>query len=251
MRRAGLHEHMCSCKRVTGAKVRRCTCATTRTFACLHAHLLLGPPQLRRMCLSRGSAYGDNTLTGESPGGISPPGAPRTVLEPLGSHGSRCSAVDVQHAPMCEQSRVCTVYPSQPVSRAFWPRTQTFVLVPRPADQVGIYASECWMECRLVEMAVVVDPAPEIRVVLLGQVSQGQVAPSMQGPSPDRLPDCFQCLRTGCRQERDRVLIAVPYRLPRPKRIAKKVEKRVWHDPKWPRGDRNQASLDSDQNERD
>jgi len=83
------------------------------------------------------------------------------------------------------------------------------------------------MECRLVEMAVVVDPAPEIRVVLLGQVSQGQVAPSMQGPSPDRLPDCFQCLRTGCRQERDRVLIAVPYRLPRPERIAEKVERLV------------------------
>jgi hypothetical protein len=29
----------------------------------------------------------------ESPGGISPPGAPRTVREPLDSHGSRCSAV--------------------------------------------------------------------------------------------------------------------------------------------------------------
>ena len=29
----------------------------------------------------------------ELPGGISPPGAPRTVREPLDSHGSRCSAV--------------------------------------------------------------------------------------------------------------------------------------------------------------
>jgi hypothetical protein len=29
----------------------------------------------------------------ESPGGVSPPGAPRTVREPLDSHGSRCSAV--------------------------------------------------------------------------------------------------------------------------------------------------------------
>src|ERR1035437_9415725 len=29
----------------------------------------------------------------ESPGGISPPGAPRSVREPIGSHGSRCSAV--------------------------------------------------------------------------------------------------------------------------------------------------------------
>src|SRR6266700_1990628 len=29
----------------------------------------------------------------ESPGGISPPGAPRTVHDPLESHGSRCSTV--------------------------------------------------------------------------------------------------------------------------------------------------------------
>ena len=29
----------------------------------------------------------------ESPGGVSPPGAPRTVHDPLESHGSRCSAV--------------------------------------------------------------------------------------------------------------------------------------------------------------
>ena len=29
----------------------------------------------------------------ESPGGISPPGAPKTVREPLNSHGSRCSTV--------------------------------------------------------------------------------------------------------------------------------------------------------------
>ena len=29
----------------------------------------------------------------ESPGGVSPPGAPKTVHDPLESHGSRCSAV--------------------------------------------------------------------------------------------------------------------------------------------------------------
>ena len=33
---------------------------------------------------------------GESPGGVSPPGAPRTVRETLASHGSRCSAVAIQ-----------------------------------------------------------------------------------------------------------------------------------------------------------
>src|SRR5476651_2050299 len=38
-----------------------------------------------------GSVANDPTV--ESPGGISPPGAPRSVREPLDSHGSRCSAV--------------------------------------------------------------------------------------------------------------------------------------------------------------
>jgi len=90
---------------------------------------------------------------------------------------------------MCEQSRVCAVYPSQPVSCALWLWAHAFVLVPRPADQV---------------------------------------APSMQRPSPDRLPDSFQRLRTGCRQERDRVFVTAPYRLPRPERIAEKVERLVW-----------------------
>ena len=36
---------------------------------------------------------GNNLIIVESPGGISPPGAPRTVHDPLESHGSRCSAV--------------------------------------------------------------------------------------------------------------------------------------------------------------
>ncbi len=46
----------------------------------------------------------------ESPGGISPPGAPRTVREPLGSYGSRCSAVDMLKAPVDEESGMGTAY---------------------------------------------------------------------------------------------------------------------------------------------
>src|ERR1035437_9302089 len=39
------------------------------------------------------SGQSDFVADVESPGGISPPGAPRSVREPLDSHGSRCSAV--------------------------------------------------------------------------------------------------------------------------------------------------------------
>src|SRR6476646_7012140 len=36
----------------------------------------------------------------ESPGGLSPPGAPRSVREPLDSYGSRCSAVSMTELPV-------------------------------------------------------------------------------------------------------------------------------------------------------
>src|ERR1700722_16012922 len=39
----------------------------------------------------------------ESPGGISPSGAPRTVHDPLESHGSRCSAVAMTQCPMSKE----------------------------------------------------------------------------------------------------------------------------------------------------
>jgi len=43
----------------------------------------------------------------ESPGGLSPPGAPRSVREPLGSYGSRWSAVSMTELPVGEE---CWIY---------------------------------------------------------------------------------------------------------------------------------------------
>ena len=43
----------------------------------------------------------------ESPGGLSPPGAPRSVREPLDSYGSRCSAVSMTELPVGEE---CWIY---------------------------------------------------------------------------------------------------------------------------------------------
>src|SRR5215471_9142587 len=50
----------------------------------------------------------------ESPGGISPPGAPRTVHDPLESHGSRCSAVAIE--------RLCLVHRLLLFPVGHWPR---------------------------------------------------------------------------------------------------------------------------------
>src|SRR5215467_5130142 len=43
----------------------------------------------------------------ESPRGLSPPGAPRSVREPLDSYGSRCSAVSMTEPPVGEE---CWIY---------------------------------------------------------------------------------------------------------------------------------------------
>src|SRR5262245_3913196 len=74
----------------------------------------------------------------ESPGGISPPGAPKTVREPLDSHGSRCSTVGTRATGLtsstgsscCQMAsvgpwpRLNNAAPSvQPHYRAFIPTT--------------------------------------------------------------------------------------------------------------------------------
>src|SRR5215467_1162077 len=55
----------------------------------------------------------------ESPGGVSPPGAPRTVREPLDSYGSRCSAVSMAQLPVSEEHWIDTAEPVKPVPRPF------------------------------------------------------------------------------------------------------------------------------------
>ena len=44
----------------------------------------------------------------ESPGGVSPPGAPRSVREPLDSYGSRCSAVSMAEPPVGKERWICS-----------------------------------------------------------------------------------------------------------------------------------------------
>src|SRR6516165_6396667 len=115
----------------------------------------------------------------ESPGGLSPPGAPRSVREPLGSYGSRCSAVSVAELPVGEECWIYSASPVKPVSRPLGLPTQPFELAARPADDIEIDPLQGRTQLRLVEVAVVVDPAANARVVHLGQVLQGLVAAMM------------------------------------------------------------------------
>src|SRR5271157_3350988 len=74
----------------------------------------------------------------ESPGGISPPGAPRSMHEPLDSHGSRCSAASMAQLPMSEERRICAAKPIKPVACSFGLATQPLEFAARPADDIEI-----------------------------------------------------------------------------------------------------------------
>jgi hypothetical protein len=52
---------------------------------------------------------GGNRSSCRVPGGVSPPGAPRSVREPLDSYGSRCSAVSVAEPPVGKERWICSV----------------------------------------------------------------------------------------------------------------------------------------------
>jgi hypothetical protein len=47
----------------------------------------------------------------KSPEGLSPPGAPRSVREPVDSYGSRCSAVSMTELPVGEECWIYSAYP--------------------------------------------------------------------------------------------------------------------------------------------
>src|ERR1700756_432810 len=129
---------------------------------------------------------GGNDVNVESPGGISPPRAPKTVREPLDSHGSRCSAVSMTELPVSEERWICAAKPFKPISRALGLAAQPLELATRPADDIEIDPFQGRTQLRPIEVAVVVDPALNVRVVRLGEILQGFVAVMMKRPAPDR-----------------------------------------------------------------
>src|SRR5688500_4264080 len=103
----------------------------------------------------------------------------------------------MQKAPRRKQVRVGADAPRQPVSCTFGPLMQSLELDARQADQEGIDPMQSRGQCRLVEVAVVVDPALDVRPVHLCQILQGFVGTMMERAPSDRLPDGIQRVRTG------------------------------------------------------
>ena len=130
--------------------------------------------------------------------------------------------------PVSEEHWICAAKPIKPNSRALGLATQPLELAARPADDIEIDPLQGLTQLRPIEVAVVVDPASNVRVVRLGQILQGFVTVMMERPSPDRPADERQRLRAGRRHEAVRGDMPLPYRLPCSERESEKVERVVW-----------------------
>src|SRR6516164_935373 len=175
----------------------------------------------------RSGSPAGTSLHVESPRGLSPPGAPRSVREPLDSYGSRCSAVSMTERPVGKERWIYPAEPIKPVSCPLGLATQPLELAARPADDIEIDPLQGRTQLRLVEVAVVVDLAANARVVHLGQVLQGLVAAMMKRPAPNCSADGRQRLRTGGGQEARKGPTFPSQRLPRPECKPEKVERLV------------------------
>src|ERR1700737_4914440 len=93
---------------------------------------------------------------------------------------------------MSKECWVGPAYPVEPVSRAFGLVAHPLELAAYPSDDIGIDPLQGRTQLRLVEVAVVGDPASDARVVHLGQFGQGLVAAMMKRPAADIAADARQ-----------------------------------------------------------
>src|SRR5260370_41328509 len=87
----------------------------------------------------------------ESPEGLSPSGAPRTVREPLDSHGSRCSAVAMTKWPMGKELRCRPAQPVEPVSPTLGLMNHPLEFAACPSIDIGIDPLQSRTQPRRVE----------------------------------------------------------------------------------------------------
>ena len=117
--------------------------------------------------------------------------------------------------------------PIEPVPRALGPMDHPLVFAASPSNDIGIDPFQGWTQLRRIEVAVVVNPAPDARVVHRGQIAEGLVAAVMKRPVPDLPTDARQCLWAGSRQEavcEDAPIRLDPHRLSGSELVAQKIE---------------------------
>src|SRR5271166_1152113 len=96
----------------------------------------------------------------------------------------------------------------KPLTRAFRPLPEALVFSAYPFSQVEVDPTQTLIERRFVEVTVVIDPTPDIRIAHSGQVIEGLVGLGLKAPAPDITAELLERL-IGCRrQERDAVFAA-------------------------------------------
>ena len=92
--------------------------------------------------------------------------------------------------------------------------TQPLELPARPANDIDINPLEGRAQLRAIELAVVVDPAFDVRIVRLGQILQGFVAVMVKSPTPERPADGRQRFRASRGQKASERTAPSPQRFP-------------------------------------
>src|ERR1700746_22016 len=128
---------------------------------------------------------------------------------------------------MSKECWVGPTYPVEPVSRAFGLVAHPLELAAYPPDDIGIDPLQGRTQLRLVEVAIVGNPAGGALVVHLAQSGQGLVPAMMKRPAADFPADARQCLRTdgGLKTVREDAPVRLhPHYLSGSKLVAEKVK---------------------------
>ena len=128
---------------------------------------------------------------------------------------------------MSEQIRLTLHDIQQPMMCPSLVASEGLELPMRPSCQDAVDVPQGGIESRLIETAVIVDPATNMVVEHPRQIVERLVAAFVKYPVSDGLPDRLERFAADRRTERDAEPIPSA-RQPRPKRVAEKVELLVW-----------------------
>ena len=128
---------------------------------------------------------------------------------------------------MSEERWCCTAMPGEPISCALRPMAKPLELAACPADQKGINPRQGRTQLRVIEAAVVVDPAANARIVHRSQVLQGFVAAVMKRPAPNCSAHGLERRRTRRGHEAMRGDVPLPDRFPCSECEAEEVKRLV------------------------
>jgi len=122
-------------------------------------------------------------------------------------------------------SRLATLTSHRLVRRS-WPYNP-FVFPLGPSNEILVDASKKWIQHRLVEASVIVDPPLHHFVEHVGKVTQSLVTALVDPPAPQLSTHRFDSVVTHRRQEIDKELASLAFREARTKRVPQEIKSLV------------------------